>query len=82
MALCIGLDLSTGAIAGVVPQPTDLTTCQAVVLTPAEFSSASQIPDPAEAAEFFTFGFGMVVASYLAGWAVGVIRKTVQDSAR
>lgn len=80
MANCVSID-GTGAVVNVEPQPTDISTCQYVVMTPVEFSTASQVPDTTLAGQFFGFGFFMVVASYLAGWAVGAIRKTVRFGA-
>ena len=79
MAACAVVDQS-GAIVLANPQPGSMADCQAfVALTPTEFSQASQVPDPAEASAFFGFGFFMVVASYLGGWAVGSVLKVVRQ---
>ncbi len=78
MAVCVSVN-QAGALMLTDPQPTNITDCQSyVVMLPAEFSQASQIPDSTQAAEFFGFGFSMVVVSFLAGWAVGAVRKTVR----
>ena len=80
MAACVLVNQS-GALMWADPQPANIADCQAyVVMSPAEFSQASQVADPAQAADFFGFGFFMVVASYLAGWAVGAIRETVRSA--
>ena len=78
MANCVSID-GIGNVVTVNPQPADMITCSFVILTPAEFSNASQVPDMTAASEFFGFGFFMVVASFLAGWAVGQLRKTVRS---
>jgi len=80
MANCISID-GSGGVVSVTPQPTDISTCQFVVLTPAEFTQASQAPDTTLAGQFFAFSFFMVVGAYLAGWAVGVLRRTVRSGA-
>jgi len=81
MAACVAVNQS-GYFVLADPQPINLADCQSyVMMTPPEFSQATQVPDSAQAAEFFGFGFSMVVASYLAGWAVGTIRKTVRSGA-
>lgn len=77
MANCVVIN-GAGAVVTVDPQPADITTCQYVVMTPAEFSQASQVPDNTLAAQFFGFGFFMVVASFLGGWAVGSVLKIVR----
>jgi len=77
MANCISID-GSGGVASTTPQPTDISTCQFVVLTPAEFTQASQVPDTTLAAQLFGFGFFMVVASFLGGWSVGSVLKIVR----
>ncbi len=80
MAACVLVNPS-GVLMWADPQPANIADCPSyVVMAPAEFSQASQIADSSQAAEFFGFGFFMVVASYLAGWAVGSIRKTVRSA--
>lgn len=79
MAACVVVNLS-GSFVLADPQPINMAGCQGyVIMTPPEFSQATQVPDSAQAAEFFGFGFFMVVASYLAGWAVGSILKIVRQ---
>ena len=80
MANCVSID-GIGNVVTVNPQPTDMITFSFVILTPAEFNNVSQVPDMTLAAQFFGFGFSMVVASFLGGWAVGTIRKTVRFGA-
>lgn len=79
MSTCVSIG-DTGQLVAVQPQPADLTTCQLVVMTPVEFSNATQVADPAQAAEFFSFGFSMVVVSYLAGLAVGSVLRVVRQA--
>lgn len=79
MAACVLVNQS-GALIWADPQPGSIADCQTyVVMSPAEFSQASQVADSTQAAEFFGFGFFMVVASFLAGWAVGSVLKVVRQ---
>ena len=82
MSVCVSVVAGYGAVFAVSPQPTDMSTCTALLLTPSEVSalktSSSSSPDPATVAEFFSFGFALVVGAYLSGLAVGYIRRTVR----
>lgn len=79
MAVCVSIS-QTGAVQWVEPQPSNIADCQTYALiTPPEFSQVSQVSDTALAAQFFGFGFFMVVASYLGGWAVGSVLKIVRQ---
>ena len=51
---------------------------QGLVAVPSYLSQAGGA-DPVQAGEFFGYGFFLVVASYLAGWAVGSITKVVRQ---
>lgn len=77
MPRCVIID-GSGAVLDVTPQPDGISACAFVMMTPLEFSQAAQVPDTSLAAEFFGFGFSMVVASFLGGWAVGSIRKAIR----
>jgi hypothetical protein len=52
-----------------------------LLLTPSEYQ-VSQVVDPAQVAEIFSYGFALVMASYLGGWAVGQVLKTLRSARR
>lgn len=78
MALCI--ENSAGQLAVVTPQPTDLTTCQFLLLAPSEVSGATAAFNTAEASGFFMFGFSCIMISYLAAYAVGSHLKALRQA--
>jgi hypothetical protein len=77
MANCVFIN-GAGSVVSADPQPSEINTCTYVLMTPVEFSQVSQVPDTTLAAQFFSFGFFMVVASFLGGWAVGSVLKIVR----
>lgn len=79
MGKCVEVNLD-GVLVESNPQPSLLESCSYVVMTPQEFSQSAQVPDTTLSSQFFAFGFFMVVASYLGGWAVGSVLKVVRQA--
>lgn len=71
MAVCVDI-LPDGSIHLLNPQPATSTECLYWVGQGAEIG-ALEIPPAATFAEAFGWGFGLVLVSYMAGWAVGCV---------
>jgi hypothetical protein len=78
--ICAQPDAS-GAITAAPSQPADLSTCPVVLITGSELSAVTGIsfPAPADFAAAWSVGFTLVVGSFVIGWYVGVVLRSIRS---
>jgi hypothetical protein len=71
--ICVDVASNTAAVPG-APCPVG----QGLTTITVSVPDNGQVFDPAQAGEFFFFGFGVVVFGYLVGFAVAQVRKPIR----